>query len=455
MDAFNIEASKLAAMGTTIIVATGDDGVASNISDMCLCNIDSSSESSSWKGNNTWQGKGYFPSFPATSPWVTAIGATTGPLHQMYVDIIKKFEEKYESKERQEYYSNLIDNIKESNNERMIPLNLTDMDSICTSQIGCVITSAGGFSTYFKRPNYQNQAVNKYFNFVKDNIIPIPFEGYNIEGRAIPDISLTGINYQVVLDNKFVSLFGTSCSAPLLASMITRINTEREKKGLPSVGFINPTLYSFGYKNIEVLLTNSYLQYTDDIIFQSNMTSGIKETNFVTQTYKSSYFDITKGFNGCCASSNPKKSICCESGFYAGPEWDPVSGWGSIDYPTLAGLFNITMNFNYNLNVYKHPDLNKSGASTLQSIFKDEKKNNYTALLILVAVVTACCAVVLCLSKYAKIGSPYQHDPYLEDLYRNHLRYNVTSSTTQSSIHSGGELQKTEEEKENERNRTE
>jgi len=26
-----------------------------------------------------WKGKGYFPSFPATSPYVTAVGGTQGP----------------------------------------------------------------------------------------------------------------------------------------------------------------------------------------------------------------------------------------------------------------------------------------------------------------------------------------------------------------------------------------
>ena len=47
----------------------------------CGCNDDSSSSYSMWSmvSNSTWSGYGYFPSFPATSPYVTAVGGTMGP----------------------------------------------------------------------------------------------------------------------------------------------------------------------------------------------------------------------------------------------------------------------------------------------------------------------------------------------------------------------------------------
>ena len=57
MNNFNIEAMKLTIRGVTILVAAGDNGVAG---------IDCSCD-------------GYYPSFPATSPYVTAVGATMGP----------------------------------------------------------------------------------------------------------------------------------------------------------------------------------------------------------------------------------------------------------------------------------------------------------------------------------------------------------------------------------------
>ncbi len=85
---FNTEALKLAAMGVTISVSSGDDGVA-NVGCACdrskgvsvyncACQANSGKSASSWKGSNSWSGFGYFPSFPATCPYVTAVGATMG-----------------------------------------------------------------------------------------------------------------------------------------------------------------------------------------------------------------------------------------------------------------------------------------------------------------------------------------------------------------------------------------
>ncbi len=90
MDTFNTEAMKLSLQGVTILTSTGDDGVANfgcncdstqsvSISN-CACLLDSSSSinESPWSGLGTWSGRGYFPTFPATCPYVTAVGATMG-----------------------------------------------------------------------------------------------------------------------------------------------------------------------------------------------------------------------------------------------------------------------------------------------------------------------------------------------------------------------------------------
>jgi tripeptidyl-peptidase-1 len=57
-DAFNFEAMKLSLAGVTLVVASGDDGAAGLDAreDVMRC--------------------GFFPQFPATSPYVTSIGAT-------------------------------------------------------------------------------------------------------------------------------------------------------------------------------------------------------------------------------------------------------------------------------------------------------------------------------------------------------------------------------------------
>jgi len=74
MDAFNNAAMILSLRGVTIVVSSGEGVSSFN----CLCNENSDSSQSRWTGT-AWSGNGYFPSFPASSPYVTSVGATMGP----------------------------------------------------------------------------------------------------------------------------------------------------------------------------------------------------------------------------------------------------------------------------------------------------------------------------------------------------------------------------------------
>jgi subtilase family serine protease len=81
LDAFNTLAQQLGLAGITIFVSSGDNGVSYDYSNTCLCAYSSSSSilnSGVWTGS-AWTGTGYFPSFPASSPYVVAVGATEGP----------------------------------------------------------------------------------------------------------------------------------------------------------------------------------------------------------------------------------------------------------------------------------------------------------------------------------------------------------------------------------------
>ena len=84
--------------------------------------------------------------------------------------------------------------------------------------------------------------------------------------------------------------------------MISLINSDRQKKGLGTVGFINPTLYSINNKN--------------------------------------KYNDIIIGKNNCCSSALSQFAYCCSTGFEARIGWDPVSGHGSVMYENLLSMFN-------------------------------------------------------------------------------------------------------------------
>jgi subtilase family serine protease len=162
---FNTEAMKCTALGVTIMVSSGDNGAVNfgcstcaaggATPENCACSASSSSSVGHWPFSNTWTGTGYFPSWPATSPYVTAVGATMGT-------------------------SSIVPSVGQG-------------ERVCMSNQGGVITSGGGFSTYYAQPSWQVDAVNQYFKAISSQ----PSSGYNRQGRAIPDVSLLGVYYQV------------------------------------------------------------------------------------------------------------------------------------------------------------------------------------------------------------------------------------------------------------------
>ena len=105
----------------------------------------------------------------------------------------------------------------------------------CQSQLGGLVTSGGGFSTYYPTPSWQQSAVSAYFaNLTASNNLPAP--GYNPNGRGIPDVSLIGTNYQVVINGALVEEWGTSCSTAVFAGMLSLVNVARAKLGERAAG---------------------------------------------------------------------------------------------------------------------------------------------------------------------------------------------------------------------------
>jgi len=66
---------------------------------------------------------------------------------------------------------------------------------------------------------------------------------YNKSGRGLPDVSAYGLNFEITVGGENTKVDGTSASAPLFASFITKINVERQKLGGKPLGFLNPALY--------------------------------------------------------------------------------------------------------------------------------------------------------------------------------------------------------------------
>lgn len=227
---FDTEALKLGTMGVSVLVSSGDDGVAGS--------------GARYKKSKC----GYNPSYPATSRYVTAVGATQGA----------------ESDET---------------------------ETACMSNTDGVITTGGGFSTIFTAPSWQTDAISNYFSVVSTQ----PESGYVTTGRGYPDISLAGLNYEVVVGGQTYAVSGTSASSPTVAAMVSLVNAARLAAGKSALGYLNPSIYAYG-------------------------------TQFAN--------DVTEGENNCTAGS-----VCCDQGFYAATGWDPLTGFGSVDFQKFYDIF--------------------------------------------------------------------------------------------------------------------
>ena len=106
-----------------------------------------------------------------------------------------------------------------------------------------VYFSSGGFSDVFERPAYQQAAVSTY---LQDHLGPDTFRGlYNPKGRGFPDIAAQAVRYSVLSARGGLQLVGgTSAAAPTIAGIVSLLNSARLASGAPSLGFLNPLLYS-------------------------------------------------------------------------------------------------------------------------------------------------------------------------------------------------------------------
>ncbi len=100
--------------------------------------------------------------------------------------------------------------------------------------------SSGGFSNFFAQPSYQTAAVEAYLSALgKTNA-----GKFNTSGRAFPDVSAQAENVEIIVGGETGTVAGTSCASPIFASVISLLNDRLIAAGQPSLGFLNPFLYS-------------------------------------------------------------------------------------------------------------------------------------------------------------------------------------------------------------------
>ncbi|MCJ1257173.1 vesicle formation at the endoplasmic reticulum [Lignoscripta atroalba] len=159
--------------------------------------------------------------------------------------------------------------------------------------------SSGGFSDRFPRPAYQEAAVTEYLG-----ILGSKWDGlYNPNGRGFPDVAAQSYNFSVVDNGTVIPVGGTSASAPAFAGIVALLNSARLSAGLPPLGFLNPWIYSVGYKGLTDIVDGGSTGCTGEDVY-----SGLP-TPFVPY-----------------ASWN------------ATPGWDPVTGYGTPNFQKLLRL---------------------------------------------------------------------------------------------------------------------
>jgi tripeptidyl-peptidase-1 len=157
--------------------------------------------------------------------------------------------------------------------------------------------SSGGFSDYWKRPSYQDDAIKAYFHLLGEKNKPY----FNRHGRGFPDVAAQGVGYRVYDKGSLKSYQGTSCSSPAFGGIVALLNDARLRAKKPSLGFLNPLLY----KNPDAL---------NDVVLGG-----------------STGCDGNARFHG-----KPNGSpVIPYASWNATAGWDPVTGLGTPNFPKL------------------------------------------------------------------------------------------------------------------------
>jgi tripeptidyl-peptidase-1 len=167
----NTEFMKAGTRGISLLFASGDSGAAGD--------------------SHTCKNGKFVPQFPASSPYITAVGGTSG-------------------------------------------------GGLAPPETAAGIAS-GGFSNRWARPSWQDTAVQKYKQGPRVAALK---SRYNDTGRGFPDISAQAMSFVVVQEHiPLPGVSGTSCASPTAAGVFGLLNDVRKQAGKPPLGFLNPFIY--------------------------------------------------------------------------------------------------------------------------------------------------------------------------------------------------------------------
>lgn len=265
----NTEFQKIGLRGVSLFVASGDSGANGRSDGMCTDKV-------------------LHASFPGSSPYVTAVGAT------------QLEDPKFNLANPPPACSAMGAGFKCASGGTEVAVSVQNAG----------FTSGGGFSTYSDQPAYQKKAVAAYL--AEEQNLP-PASYFNRSHRGYPDVAAMGNNFLIYMkvQGGWAPVGGTSAATPTFAGVSAYLNDLSYKKTGKPLGFLNPLLYQ------------------------------------IHAELPAAFTDVTKGNNICtedgCAPT-------CK-GYQAAKGWDPVTGLGTpnadklIEYVTklLDGKQQITV----------------------------------------------------------------------------------------------------------------
>lgn len=244
----NTEFQKIGLRGVSIFVSSGDSGANGRTDNKCTDKV-------------------LHASFPASSPYVTAVGATmlTNP--------------KFDLESPPPACSAMGAGFACASGGTEVAVSLT----------AARFTSGGGFSTYTAMPAYQKMAVEHYLTEEASKLPPSTY--FNQSKRAYPDVASMGNNFLIYMSSNggWTTTGGTSASTPTFAGVSAYLNDYSYNKTGKPLGFLNPLLYQ---------------------MFAEEPTA---------------FTDVTVGDNKCTEAGC--FSTC--KGYEAATGWDPVTGMGT------------------------------------------------------------------------------------------------------------------------------
>ncbi len=277
-----------AAQGQTLVAAAGDGG-----STGCVFYTSS-------QGVTPTQQQALSVNFPASSPYITAVGGT-----QMAAGTF--------TAGANSYWASATSVDAASSLLSYVPEVVWNEDSVSNG----IAAGGGGTSTYFPRPSWQAGVpgiTNGAYRLLPDVALQssIASPGFLVcssDPTLIGGQSQSCTNGLLGSNNKYTLAGGTSFAAPVFAGFIAILN---QVEGAIGEGSINPVLYNLA---------------TDPA------------------SYSAVFHDITSGTNACLANA-ATCSTAAQSNYAATAGFDEATGLGSVDFNALAAAWPISSTAN-------------------------------------------------------------------------------------------------------------